>query len=84
MPSDKHVSVIHEAAGCDPSEPSFRHRCKTVSKGMKPLWFQPNLTDALASERGHINPYHGVILRFLEKDSVCFVIRYFCQHDLVC
>lgn len=74
-----HVNVVHEAAGCDPSEPSFRHGCKTVSKGMKPLWFQPNLMDALASERRHINLSCGVILRGLDKDSMSFVIRCFCQ-----
>ena len=74
-----HVNVVHEAAGCDPSEPSFRHGCKTVSKGMKPLWFQPNLMDALASERRHINLSCCVILRGLDKDSMSFVIRCFCQ-----
>jgi len=79
-----HVNVVHEAAGCDPSEPSFRHGCKTVSKGMKPLWFQPNLMNALASERRHINLSDSVILKIQDKGLMSFVIRYFCQHVLMC
>jgi len=79
-----HVNVVHEAAGCDPSEPSFRHGRKTVSKGMKPLWFQPNLMNALASERRHINLSDSVILKIQDKGLMSFVIRYFCQHVLMC